>query len=244
MPSYRDLTFILVSTPHTPFSSHGHKLLILAPFIEGLLGGWSTLQSATTSYISDCTSDGSRAQIFSRFTGVFYIGLSVGPAIGAFLIKHPFMPLVGRANLHPIQNVTSVFWTAIFCSFINLLLTTFVFPESLPKEKRQGTAVVARDAEGDDSPESHDKRDRDWVGLGIIKGFLSPLAIFLPKVVQGVEGRGKKDWSLTFLALALFGYMLSTVCLIRPWVITGSHTAIGPVSSQIHVRRTRLWMGC
>jgi len=238
MSSYRDLTFILVSTPHTSFSAHGHKLLILAPFIEGLLGGWSTLQSATTSYISDCTSDGSRAQIFSRFTGVFYVGLSVGPAIGAFLIKHPFIPFVGSPNMHPIQNVTSVFWTAIICSLINLLLTTFVFPEYLPKEKRQATTIniVAQDAEGDESPESHNKRTRDWVGLGIIKGFLSPLAIFLPKTVQGVEGRGKKDWSLTFLALALFGYMLSTVCLKKLCVITGSHNTIGPVSDQIHVR--------
>jgi len=48
------------------------------------------------------------------------------------------------------------------------------------------------------------------MGLGIIKGFLSPLAIFWPKVVQDASGRQRKDWNLTFLALALFGYMLST----------------------------------
>ncbi|EEB93435.1 hypothetical protein MPER_07903, partial [Moniliophthora perniciosa FA553] len=73
-----DLTFILVSTPGLPFSAHGHKLLIVAPFIEGVLGGWSTLQSACSSYVSDCTSAGSRANIFSRFMGVFYLGFSIG----------------------------------------------------------------------------------------------------------------------------------------------------------------------
>jgi MFS family permease len=189
-------------------------MLILAPIIEGLLGGWSTLQSATTAYISDCTSDGSRARIFSTFTGVFYLGLSAGPAIGAFLIKHPFMPFVGRIDVHPIQNVTSVFWAAIFCSFVNVCLTTFVFPESLPKEKRLARTVpVARNDEDDEvsGSQSRDKRPKDWIGLGIIKGFLSPLAIFLPKVVPSRDGTGKKDWSLTLLALALFGYMLSTV---------------------------------
>jgi hypothetical protein len=73
----RDLTFILASTPSSPLSSHGHKLLIIAPVIEGLLGGWSTLQSATSAYISDCTSSGSRASMFSRFTGVSFLGFGV-----------------------------------------------------------------------------------------------------------------------------------------------------------------------
>jgi fucose permease len=216
MVLFRDLTFILVSTPHTPFSTHGHKFLIVAPFIEGILGGWSTLQSATTAYISDCTSDGSRAQIFSRFTGVFYLGLSAGPAVGAFLIKHPLFPFAGKVDVHPIESVTSVFWVAIFCSFINVLLTAFVFPESFPKEKRTVKAVAARDIEEEESLEALDKKRKDWMGLGIIKGFLSPLAIFLPKVVQDASGRQRKDWNLTFLALSLVGYMLSTVCLQLP----------------------------
>lgn len=47
-----DLTFILVSTPHSIFASHGHKLIIIAPIIEGLLGGWSTLQAATSASVN------------------------------------------------------------------------------------------------------------------------------------------------------------------------------------------------
>jgi len=82
-----DLTFILVATPGSALASHGHKLLIIAPIIEGSLGGWSTLQSATSSYVSDCTSSGSRAKIFSRFTGVFYLGFALGPTIGGWIIR-------------------------------------------------------------------------------------------------------------------------------------------------------------
>lgn len=208
----RDLMFILVSTPHTPFAAHGHKLLIVAPFIEGILGGWSTLQSATTSYISDCTSDGSRAQIFSRFTGVFYLGLSAGPAIGAFLIKHPFMPFSGTIHAHPIQSVTSVFWVSILLSFINVLLMTFVFPESLTKDKRAVKDVPAVNAEAVDASQSDGKTANSWAGARIVRAFLAPLAIFLPKVIVSPGGTSRKDWNLTFLALAMFGSMLSTVC--------------------------------
>jgi hypothetical protein len=204
--SCRDLIFILVSTPHTPFFTHGHKFLIISPIIEGLLGGWSALHTATIAYISDCTSDGSRAQIFSRFTGVFCLGLSAGPAIGAFLIKYPFTPFGSRVP--PVQSVTSVFWVAIFCSGINVLLATFVFPESLPSAVKTCGPQVA---DGEVSLEGCNKKTKDRMGVGVAKGLFSPLAIFLPKVVQGAAGKKTKDWSLTFLALALFGYMLSTV---------------------------------
>lgn len=159
---WTDLVFILTSTPHLPFPlswfsytsklNHAHHLLLLAPLVEGLLGGWSTLQSATSAYISDCTSPGSRAQIFSRFTGVFYLGFSFGPAIAAWLIRHPdlfrlpgspastpgnhLVDMTGKTAAQR-QTVTAVFWIAVFCSFANFLLVLFLFPESLSKEKRQ-----------------------------------------------------------------------------------------------------------
>ncbi|KAF8896306.1 major facilitator superfamily-domain-containing protein [Infundibulicybe gibba] len=214
-----DLTFILVSTPNSVMSSHGHKLLLIAPVIEGLLGGWSTLQSATSAYISDCTSSGSRAHIFSRFTGVFYLGFSVGPTIGGWLIRNP-----GLFNRQPGGNtsgaptVTAVFWVAVFCSFMNFILVLFVFPESLNKERQARAAVEysktsstkgkAR-AHDDENVSNEHVEHPDAPREGIIQSFLSPLAIFLPVTVM--DGTRKRtDWSLTLLAAALFGYMLST----------------------------------
>ena len=133
--------FILVSTPSSPFSRHGHKLLLVAPIIEGLLGGYSTLQSGTSAYLSDCTSSGSRAYIFSRFAGVVYLGFSIGPVIGGWLIRHP-ITWIGGSSMPGRQSVTSVFWVAMSCSFINLLLITFVFPESLDKEKKERAMIA------------------------------------------------------------------------------------------------------
>jgi MFS family permease len=233
--------FILVSTPSSPLSKHGHKLLIVAPIIEGLLGGYSTLQSGTSAYLSDCTSSGSRAFIFSRFAGVVYLGFSIGPVIGGWLIRHP-IAWIGGSSIPGRQSVTSVFWVAVACSFINLLLITFVFPESLDKEKRERAMMAYRMsgkkgktreraltlASGDPGSSSTDEEDyieevnrqgqeerESGVrsgGTGIISHFLRPLAVFLPVVVLDPSGLGKRrDWSLTLLAVGLFGYMLSTV---------------------------------
>lgn len=211
-----DLTFILVSTPSSPFSAHGHKLLVLAPILEGLLGGWSTLQSATSAYLSDCTSSGSRAHIFSRFAGVFYIGLSVGPSVGGYLIKNPIWKTGGALT------VTSVFWTAIFCSFLNFVLVLFVFPESLDKVKRARALAdhqVKASGKGKArAPDEEAVRQGSGSnggapaepGHGIIRGFLKPLALFLPVVVFDGGVKKRRDWSLTFLGAALFGATLSS----------------------------------
>ncbi|KAI0759595.1 MFS general substrate transporter [Trametes elegans] len=200
-----DLVFILVSTPHSIFAAHGHKLLIVSPVLEGLLGGWATLQAATSAYVSDCTSDGSRAHIFSRFTGVFYFGFAVGPAIGAFLIRHPFIPIfspaIGVHNGAP--TVTSVFYVAATASFVNLLLALFLFPESLEKKKAKAAAAEALLSPADPDAPAIASR------FNVFTRFLSPLALFLPKTIDAPNGRSRKDWSMTFLGIVLFGHLLS-----------------------------------
>ncbi|KAJ6576516.1 major facilitator superfamily domain-containing protein [Mycena vulgaris] len=215
-----DLIFILASTPSSPLSSHGHKLLLIAPVIEGLLGGWSTVQSATSAYISDCTSSGSRASVFSRFTGVSFLGFGLGPILGGWLIRHPIAFLTSPP--HPgqpqAQSVTSVFWLATFFSFINLCLVLFVIPESITKEQRdlasgKGKGKARAHASGtlEDVTEERAEDQDSPASTSIIRGFLRPLAIFLPVPIF-IDGstRKRKDWSLTFLACGMFGYMLST----------------------------------
>ncbi|EGN98789.1 hypothetical protein SERLA73DRAFT_160454 [Serpula lacrymans var. lacrymans S7.3] len=203
-----DLAFILVSTPHSLLSSHSHKLLIIAPILEGLSGGTSTLNGALTAYIADCTSPGSRARIFSRFSGVSFIGLALGPIIGAFLIAHPlplFVTPTVRVGGHELQTVTSVFWVAITCSFVNLLLVMFVFPESLPVERRTAGAKARASAKSKSKgnlPSSTPSTTPTWLSAPLLlaRAFLSP-PLHLPPL---------SHWSLTFLALALFLHLLSS----------------------------------
>lgn len=132
--------------------------------------------------------------------------------------------------------MTEVFSVAIICSLVNFLLVLLIFPESLSEESR-ARAVFEHSGEGkgksraivinvDEGGVVMDSAD-GGVGAsgggsgqggtggggeerGIIKAFLSPLAVFLPVVIM--EGSRKRtDWSLTLLAGALFAYMLSTV---------------------------------
>ncbi|KAI0084119.1 MFS general substrate transporter [Irpex rosettiformis] len=198
-----DLTFILVSTPHSIFARYGNVLLVVAPTIEGLLGGWSTLQGATSAYISDCTSDGSRAQVFSRFTGVFYLGFSVGPALGAYLIRHPLFqsPSTSSGSLDGPPPVTSAFYVAAMASFVNLLLVLFIFPESLRKKKTKGglqySAVPCTTA-GSENLET-----------SLVKRFFGPLALLAPKKAPRLDGGYSRDWSLTILSTSFFLYLLA-----------------------------------
>ena len=72
---------------------------------------------------------------------MFYLGFSVGPAIGAYLIRHPFLSGHSGSSVHNgSPTVTSVFYVATVCSFVNLLLVIFVFPESLNKKAKNSEA--------------------------------------------------------------------------------------------------------
>ena len=70
-------------------------------------------------------------------------------------------------------------------------------------------------------PRQEERESGARSGVGIIGHFLSPLAVFLPVMVLNPSGlRKRRDWSLTLLAVGLFGYMLSTVsafCELSPF---------------------------
>jgi hypothetical protein len=224
-PFISDLIFILVSTPGSPLASHGHKLIFLAPVIEGLFGGWSTFQSATSAYLSDCTSSGSRALIFSRFSGVFYFGFSVGPGIGGYLISNPIWATPGAIKT---PMVTSVFWVAVISSFVNFVLVLFVFPESLDLAKRERavsecnakaagkgrTDVIEADVTGEASNALDVDIRSKAADDGIVRNFLRPLRVFLPVTVMDAGIKKRRDWSLTFLGMALVAHSLAQVGMI------------------------------
>ena len=257
---YRDLIFILVSVPSSPLSRHGHKILFLASVIEGLFGGHGALQSATSAYISDCTSPGSRAYIFSRFAGATFLGIALGPSIGGWLIRHPIFWRGSVTSGKTLQTVTLVFVVAAVCSFLNFMLAALVLPESLSKEKqqraRQEYVSSSRSHKGKTRSRGEDSqalsslegsgtnRDDRCNCIGGLGRLFGSLAVFLPAVTYDPTTlRSRKDWSLTILAIGLFGYNLSQVCTSVGYPNSGLKKCQGNVSSEVLVCRAYIWVG-
>ena len=167
--------------------------------MEGILGGHAAIQAAISAYISDCTSDGSRAHIFSRFVGVSYVGFSLGPTLGALFIRHPLLQIQTFGGQHrKMHSVTAAFWAAVLFSTINLILALLVIPESLdktrqPAEQKAGAPVPATQ-----------------IKSGLKKRLFAPLAIFAPQR-RIMNGRLQEDWSMSWLATGVFLLLLASV---------------------------------
>jgi hypothetical protein len=168
--------------------------------VEGILGGQAALQAAISAYISDCTSDGSRADIFSRFLGVSYVGFSLGPTLGAFFIRYPLLQIQSFGSHHSkVHSVTAAFLAAILFGSINLILAVLVIPESLNNKTRRQVAQKAV------APAPAMQND-----AGLKNSLFAPLAVFAPQR-RIVNGRMREDWSMPWLATGLFLLFLASV---------------------------------
>jgi DHA1 family tetracycline resistance protein-like MFS transporter len=104
-------------------------LLYLGRIIDGISGGNITTAQA---YINDITTEKNRARGFGMISAAFGAGFVVGPALTSIIVS------VTAANpaLAPYSQNAPFFVAAIF-SLSSILLTTFLLPESLPKEERE-----------------------------------------------------------------------------------------------------------
>ncbi|GAA99360.1 uncharacterized protein L969DRAFT_93820 [Mixia osmundae IAM 14324] len=213
-----DLVFLL-----TVKFSHvvDYRMLVLGPLIDGLLGGYATATACTNAYIADCTEAGSRARIFSVFSGLLFGGIALGPIIGSVVV---------RAS----GNVLLPFYLTTAVHSLEVLGVLFILPESLTR-KRQREARAKRqqrrteqDKQDRESEERHHAeqarlsplrafvaRSRRRIGKGAstATAFTRALAVILPKKMEDYSesdvpkilrktDQRRRDWSLTFVALA------------------------------------------
>jgi hypothetical protein len=166
--------------------------------------------------------------------------LAVGPAIGAFIIRHPILDLGSSALREGTgKTVTSVFYTAAFCSFLNLLLVLFVFPESLNSKISPADLAVSATAPGEGEAVAKKSAWGEFVD-----GFSHVAVVFSPKWKDLPSGGRRRDWSLTLLATALFGYLLASVGSERLAQFTGADPlGAGYIPDQVLVRGTRIRVG-
>ncbi len=101
-------------------------LLYVARTIDGLTGGNISVAQA---YLSDITDEKNRARGLGLVNASFGLGFVFGPAFGSLVAAY-FGPRVP-------------FFVAAGMSFITILLSTFLLPESLPPERRKREQAVA-----------------------------------------------------------------------------------------------------
>jgi MFS transporter, DHA1 family, tetracycline resistance protein len=103
-------------------------LIVLSRLIDGLFGAnIATAQAA----LSDITSEENRAQGLGLTGAAFGLGFIFGPLIAILTLE-----LSGN-------NLSLPAFTAAVYSFISILLTLFVFKETLPAEKRGQTSAAS-----------------------------------------------------------------------------------------------------
>lgn len=107
------LSFLLLG------AANSLPLLFVARIIDGISGGNIATAQA---YISDVVGEEDRARAYGLIGAAFGLGFILGPAIGGTL-SHG-------------ENYALPAYVAAGISFVSLLLTIFLLPESLPPDKR------------------------------------------------------------------------------------------------------------
>lgn len=107
------ISFILLGT------AGSLPMLFVARLLDGASGGNISIAQA---YISDVTPEEQRSRAFGLIGAAFGLGFILGPALGGFL---------GRNG-----NYAAPAYAAAFISFISLVLTLVMLPESRPAERR------------------------------------------------------------------------------------------------------------
>ncbi|OBZ69346.1 putative membrane protein C14C4.07 [Grifola frondosa] len=150
----------------------GYWFLVCGPIIEGFLGGMSATSAAIHAYIADCTEPGSRSRVFSLFLGVVFTGMGLGPTLGGLLIRFS-------------GNILSVFYGAAGIHVLYAILIWIFVPESLsPLSMTESRKRHVADIE------AYRRANTNGGAVVLLKkvfGFLSPLNLFFPNVIN--DGR-------------------------------------------------------
>ncbi|KAG8885597.1 hypothetical protein FRB97_000505 [Tulasnella sp. 331] len=179
----------------------GYWFLVVTSAIDGMLGGLSTASAATHAYMADCVEPHARSRVFSLYLGTLFIGFALGPTIGSILIKST-------------QDLLTPFYVAVTAHVLMAPFYLLVLPESLSDEARTALTKKQRDIRGERADAVRQAKASDlWhtrQKFLALFSFLSPLAIFLPRKI---EGTGRRDWNLT-IVVASTGIVFAQISLI------------------------------
>lgn len=227
-----DANFIVVAKASTRLPG-GYWLLLIGPVVEGCLGGLAGVIAVLHAYIADTSLPSVRSRMFSLSTGLLFVGMALGPTVGALLIRVT-------------HNTLSVFYLAICTHTLYALIVWFILPESRSTRLQQGSRK-AREDETRRAREGTNPAVKRLLWHGGLFTFLSPLSVLAPAQVEDSASnplkKRRRDWSLAFAVVA-YGCTISLIVskLLFPLAELLLRARVGWSDLQISVRLVRIWL--
>ncbi|GAA5898994.1 hypothetical protein JCM5296_006981 [Sporobolomyces johnsonii] len=174
------IMLLVVALPAT----FGYKTLIAGAVLSGAAGGQLNGITIGAAYLGDCALDGSKTQLLGMYEAVTYLGLGLGPMLGALLVRSSS------------YAVFAIYIAQIAARAVYLLLVPFI-PESLPPRRRTHQLE-----EQPEEPSSAKATGEGFVVrmLKVPAELLKPFAVLLPREVVDAKGHKWRDWRLTLLS--------------------------------------------
>ncbi|KAF2277971.1 tetracycline-efflux transporter-like protein [Westerdykella ornata] len=142
---------------------------ILAGYgIDGLCGSFIVGMAVSHSYATDCTPPQRRNVAFGYFHACLFSGIALGPVLAGYLIKYR-EPVVGK-----MEAVLLVFYIALACHVLFILLLIFVIPESVTKTRQLEARRKYAQEKARRGPNS------DWINQLRSFNLIAPLKILWP----------------------------------------------------------------
>ncbi|KAG9105898.1 hypothetical protein FRC07_009068, partial [Ceratobasidium sp. 392] len=179
-----DIVLILVAF-YADVLPGGYRFLVVGSVLDGALGGWSTATAASHAYVSDTVDAARRSRLFSLFLGAMFVGMALGPTLGALLIRHT-------------NDLLSIFYLGAVIHLLNTILCVLILPESLTEKERAAAKERYISSQPTNRPTV---LNRVW---SMVATFARPLVIFTPRRLP--KGR---DWNLTLIGIAYGTAMLN-----------------------------------
>ncbi|KAG8900490.1 hypothetical protein FRB99_006018 [Tulasnella sp. 403] len=162
---WHELNLIFVTLTQASIPG-GYWFLLATSVTDGLFGGVYNNRIATAGAVLHAN------RVFSMYMGFLFIGMTVGPTFGSFMVRMT-------------QDLLTPFYIALVAHCFLAFYMWFIIPESLsPALMRQ----------------HRDKHSLER--LKSLLTLFRPLGVFLPRRRDADEHRPGRDWNLTLLAIA------------------------------------------
>lgn len=161
----------------------------------GLAGSFIATMAVIQSYAADCTPPAKRSIVFGYLHGCMYLGIAIGPVLGAFIIK-----TTGG-------NILTIFYVAFVCHLTFIVFITSFVPESLTRDRQ----LLARERHQSELVK-HPRRP--WTSITNLANIFRPLAILFPPRTESSQTTRTNLVLLSVVDTVVFGVTLGSASLI------------------------------